>query len=1071
MIILSYKIEKKDIISIASNNDVYNQGLKYFRMGRTKNFTHNSYDDQSVVTTEVEDNIKDYKASIFFRTSGELKSYSCSCTESIMWKGACKHIVCALLKLEEHSQKINNEIKMEKGVENIIELFEKHTYENITNKLYESNMYLDKVRINPCIHLTDKGEIYVTFSIGISKYYIIRDIIEFIDNIDNEKIYNYGKELEFKHDIKVFDNNSKHIISFIKKVLKIYNSSPYYNDIDKKLYIKEDEVDNFFNIYKNEVIDINIKDLNSKSVLIMKDTPKDIFYIEQKEEPNTLNLKYNPLEFTILKGFNFDYLLTEKFLYKVEKPYTRILTSILGSINEVENNTLTFKDKDYHSFINFVYPMLKSMNMIDKSLKSLANLEDLKFKAKIYFDYIDKKLTCKILFQYREHIINPQENMSEEVLRNNIKEYEVLELIKIYGFEEDGNKGYSLSKSDKIYNFYLDGLEEVKEISEVYMSEEFIKKNINSAPKTFIKVGIKGNLLELNFDTSSYDMKELLDAVNSYKLKKRYFRFKDGSYIDLDNKEISFMSEIISTLGLGQDDFLQDSVTLPKYRAIYINDISNELDTEFVKDSKVNKLLKDFNNIESLNFTIPKALDSIMRSYQKVGYNWLKVLNYYGFGGILADDMGLGKTIQAISFLLSEKDTIPSLIVAPTSLIYNWEREINKFAENLSVVVLTGTALQRKKLFINSKNVDIFITTYDTLKKDINMYTDYKFKFIIADEAQNIKNHNTQNSKTIRRLKSYNRFALTGTPIENSVTELWSIFDFVMPGYLFEYSKFLKTYAYPIMKDKDKNKEYQLRKQIQPFILRRVKSDVLKELPEKVEITIYAEMTNEQKKIYLYNLLKARGEFEKIIEDKTFNKNQILILSSLTRLRQICCHPSLFVENYKGGSGKLNLALEYVNQAIADGNRILLFSQFTSMLDIIRSKFIEQNIKYLYIDGSTCSKERINLIDKFNNGYGEVFLISLKSGGTGLNLTGANVVIHYDQWWNPSVMNQATDRAHRYGQDKVVQVVNMVIKDTIEEKILQLHQKKKDLTNAVIKEGGKFINNMTKEDLIDIFNI
>jgi SNF2 family DNA or RNA helicase len=446
----------------------------------------------------------------------------------------------------------------------------------------------------------------------------------------------------------------------------------------------------------------------------------------------------------------------------------------------------------------------------------------------------------------------------------------------------------------------------------------------------------------------------------------------------------------------------------------------------------------------------------------------MKILSHYGFGGILADDMGLGKTIQAIALFLSEQGPDKRfLVVTPTSLLYNWENEIHRFAPALTTQLVAGQA--EKRLEQIQTPADIYITTYDTLKRDIENYAGLSFETVIADEAQNMKNPMTQNARAVKSVKAKNRFALTGTPIENSLTELWSIFDFIMPGYLYSAHKFTREYESPIVKANNMEQAERLRKQIAPFLLRRVKADVLKELPEKVETNLYAELLPEQRKLYAAHLLKARGDLAKV-SGNAFAQDRMKILAELTQLRQICCHPALFIEGYQHGSGKLALAMETIQRTLESGHRSLLFSQFTSMLAILKTELDQTNYTYFYLDGATPAKERMEMAEQFNQGERDLFLISLKAGGTGLNLTGADVVIHYDPWWNPSVMDQASDRAHRFGQSRVVQVFNLVAKDTIEQKILALHDKKKDLVDTVISEnGGHFINRMTETEIRELF--
>jgi SNF2 family DNA or RNA helicase len=401
-------------------------------------------------------------------------------------------------------------------------------------------------------------------------------------------------------------------------------------------------------------------------------------------------------------------------------------------------------------------------------------------------------------------------------------------------------------------------------------------------------------------------------------------------------------------------------------------------------------------------------------------------------------------------------------------LLYNWENEIRRFAPSLTTQVISGQAVTRSAL-IKSTDADVLITTYDMMKRDTEAYGELNFEFIIADEAQNIKNPSTQNAKGIKEIKGRVRFALTGTPIENTLTELWSIFDFIMPGYLYTSHKFQRVYETPIVKDNDEEKATRLRKQISPFVLRRTKRGVLTELPEKTETILPAELMPEQKRIYQAHLLMARGELENLSGQSTMADSRMRILAILTRLRQICCHPALFLEDYGGGSGKLDLCMETIQMAVESGHRILLFSQFTSMLNILKAALESTPYAYFYLDGTTKAEQRMEMTSRFNAGECDLFLISLKAGGTGLNLTGADVVIHYDPWWNPSVMDQASDRAHRYGQEKAVQIFNLVAKDTIEEKIMVLQEKKRNLIESVVTEGGGFINTLTEEELRMLF--
>ena len=409
--------------------------------------------------------------------------------------------------------------------------------------------------------------------------------------------------------------------------------------------------------------------------------------------------------------------------------------------------------------------------------------------------------------------------------------------------------------------------------------------------------------------------------------------------------------------------------------------------------------------------------------------------------------------------------------MCPSSLVLNWKAEIEKWVgDNIKVLAIKGDADTRKELIASYKDYNLIITSYDSLKRDIFEYEDKQFKYIIADEAQYIKNFTTQNATSLKNLDGEIKFALTGTPIENSISELWSIFDFIMPGYLYNYNKFKNKFEMPILKQNDEQALRKLKAMITPFILRRVKADVLTELPEKNITVMKNEMTTEQEKIYLSYLAQTKQEVVQELNQNGFEKSKFKILMLLTRLRQICCHPSLFISNYNGGSGKLNQCIDIILEAISSGHKILLFSSYTSMFKIIEEKLQEENINYYKLTGETPVSKRVEMVEDFNKDENiKIFLISLKAGGTGLNLTGADVVIHYDPWWNVSSENQATDRAYRIGQKNSVQVYKLITTNTIEEKINKLQEKKAKLSENLLSTEEKFINQLSKEEIMELF--
>ena len=494
-------------------------------------------------------------------------------------------------------------------------------------------------------------------------------------------------------------------------------------------------------------------------------------------------------------------------------------------------------------------------------------------------------------------------------------------------------------------------------------------------------------------------------------------------------------------------------------------------------------------SVEDSDYVVPASLVQVLRGYQKTGYRWLKTLDVNGFGGILADDMGLGKTIQIIALLQAEAQEHPesqSLIICPASLVYNWENELKRFAPGLTVQTVTGTAPEREEILRIAvqtgmettqaalktaviRHPQILITSYDLLKRDITCYEPFQFRFQVIDEAQYIKNPLTQSAKSVKLIKAQTRCALTGTPIENRLAELWSIFDYLMPGFLFTYSHFRRQFEAPIVKDGDTYALESLRRLTGPFVLRRLKKDVLKDLPDKLETVVYSMAEDEQKQLYTAHALALKEELEQMSGD-TYGSERIQVLAELTRLRQICCDPSLCFDRYKGGSAKLDTCMELITGGIAGGHKILLFSQFTSMLELIGARLKKEGITFHELTGATPKEKRTRMAGAFQTDDTPVFLISLKAGGTGLNLTAADVVIHYDPWWNVAAQNQATDRAHRIGQEKQVSVFKLIMKDTVEENILKLQEQKQDLADQIISGEQVSIGSLTREELLKILS-
>ena len=701
-----------------------------------------------------------------------------------------------------------------------------------------------------------------------------------------------------------------------------------------------------------------------------------------------------------------------------------------------------------------------------------------KLGVKIFLDFDENDyIIADAKFCYGEEEFNPlQEKINIKYPRDIIAENKVINTLRKTGFMYYAQKEcFILPDNDKIYEFLSNDINEYMQKFEIMVTDNFKTKEIKQPKIGSLGVKIENNLLTINLENINIDIKELEEIMSKYALKRKYHKLKDGSFINLEeNSDIEFLDKLLTGSDLSVKDIKNGELQLPVNRSLYLNQLLSTMsNTQINKNSEYKKLVLGLDKEE---IEIPKNLETVLRYYQKTGYKWLKVLDNYKFGGILADDMGLGKTIQMLSIIAGyveeENQRRASIVICPSSLTLNWQNESQKFTNKLKTLVIRGNSDERKAQIDQIDNYDLVITSYDLLKRDIEVYKNknYKFRYSIADEAQYLKNSNTQNARSIKEIKADTRYALTGTPIENSLSELWSIFDYIMPGYLFTYKKFKSLYETPIVKDNDQRTMKKLRMLIEPFVLRRTKKEVLTELPEKTITVLNNQMKDEQEKIYLNYLAQAKEEVAEAINMKGFERSHIQILASLTRLRQICCHPGLFIRDYKDGSSKLEQCMEIIKDATDSGHKILLFSGYTSMFEIIEKELKKQNITYFKLTGATKVDERKKMVDEFNvNKDIKVFLISLKAGGTGLNLTGADMVIHYDPWWNASAENQATDRAYRIGQKNNVQVYKLITKNSIEEKIYDLQQKKSQLIDNVLDTKTSFINKLSKDDIMKLF--
>ncbi|WP_265882900.1 DEAD/DEAH box helicase, partial [Clostridium perfringens] len=747
----------------------------------------------------------------------------------------------------------------------------------------------------------------------------------------------------------------------------------------------------------------------------------------------------------------------------------------------LKNNTITYKKS-----LENLRSLLEELKNISKNIVLDENIRVFKEKLmKTTFNlYKTKgKIYCNVKIDYCGYIIDLIRDEKDNIFLRDLKNEKYIEFqLERFKFIKREEDFCFIGNEEEMYELFSKGIKRLRELGEVLLSEELKEFKVLDSSLISSELIELSNFYKLKFDFGDFELRELRESIEAMKSGDRFYRTKKV-YLDLEDHGIVNFLNLLEDLGL--ENIKDNEVYIDKSKVLYIQEKLKDRNLSFIKGGNVlQEIVGKLLNKEFKRKLVPKALNAELRPYQKDGFKWINEITDLGFGGVLADDMGLGKTLQIIAFLLSQKKS-KSIVVVPTSVIYNWMDEFEKFAPSIRVGLVHGSKSKRDKVLrdfkrglgikIEEENLkeksyekyDVLLTTYGTLKNDEKAYENLSFDYCIIDEAQNIKNPAAQATLSVKNIKSRCNIALTGTPIENNLMELWSIFDFVMPGYLFTKDRFRERFIL------DESNLSELKSLITPFILRRLKEDVLSELPEKLEKKYLVEMKGKQKQLYSFYVKAIKNQLNENKSSEKSGRDKINLFAYLTKLREICLDPSLVVPDYTGGSSKLTVVKEIVKDASESGKKILLFSQFTSVLQKIEEDFKKEDISYLYLDGETSAKDRVERVKKFNEDSNiKVFLISLKAGGVGLNLTSASVVIHFDPWWNPAVEDQATDRAHRFGQENKVEVIKLVAKDTIEEKIVLMQEDKRELIKSLMDGktmDGKVLKRLTEEEISKLF--
>lgn len=1064
-----YKITREAIRRLATTETVYYRGMRYYAAHAVSDVTWNEATKQYHAFVQGS-NI--YGVTIGFGEDEQI-THSCNCPAHAKYPGACKHVVAALLFIADYQQRadaLENLGWEDQTAYKIIEYFRKREYRKLTPQYFHLAL---QVTVNEPLK-SRQSKAFVGLYAGSSKMYKVSNTKKFIHDYYNHKEIRLGKEFRYIPEECQFEPTSAAVLAYLTEIYEIQETlgKTYYSNLfnRQELVVSQNMLCKLLRLAEGLHCDIILRDKKMENMEIMCSNPKLSMELQMEDEVLSLHdMGQEPMisiceDGSILCYQGGIYLPDMEFLANL-RPF---FTTLFGK----KQSELEFRGENMGSFIEKVLPVIKkTMNIqVPEKIKDHYIVEQL--QPKLYFD-IDRSrqrpvLVARMIFAYGEHEVNPLQDEhkgSYILVRDREEEEQLLRLMYDKHFSVRREQ-FVLTKEDEIFQLMTEGMQDLCRQFEVFYSKEYKANSIKKVGmlSAGIRLNTDINLLEMDVDYGHIPKEELRDFFRSIKLKKKYYRLKSGAFINLmtEDKQIDELRDLLSIGEVTEDNKIAFSQT-----AVMEVDELLPHTQRITRDAGYKQLLEDLKNPDKTNWELPNGMEDILRPYQITGYRWLCSLAHYGMGGILADDMGLGKTLQTITYVLANPGT-RALIVCPTSLAYNWQDEFSKFAPQIATQIISGTPQERADLMQQSADVPVWITTYPLIRKDVDLYKAQIFDACFIDEAQFIKNPTSLGAKAVKAVQAKHRFALTGTPIENTLSELWSIFDFVMPGFFGRYRQFEECYEKPILRDHDSVQMQKLRRKIRPFVLRRMKKEVLTELPDKIETRRMAEMGAKQRKIYESYLARIQMELAGD-EENTPGGNRMQVLAALTRLRQICCHPATFASNYHGGSGKLDLLMEQLPDILEGGHSVIVFSQFTSMLSIIAHELKQRNIPFFYLAGSTSAQERKREVKEFNRGEVKVFLISLKAGGTGLNLTGADTVIHFDPWWNPAVEDQATDRAYRIGQKKKVQVIKYVMKDSIEEKIYELQKRKKQLSDQLIQAGESFVTQLTMEEIKELF--
>lgn len=1069
-------LNRQTILQLAESNREFALGEELFRQRRTElRRTDSFWRGERMFRMAVKEGEEVYLSSISVR-QGEPGKLTCSCRQPETRTKLCRHLVAAAFDVENREKLLA--APHVSTSEAMRELLGDYSNRAFSDEMAKHSQ--EPLRLVPVLHWKD-GELQFSFSLAGGCAGRLHDLTEFARALEQGLPLKLGRQ----HNIPVmnmgmFAEEDRRLAETVKNIVLDEAESSDVRQRSRALRLAGDGfllpdrsgLDELMDCLVGRTLETIPDGLPAGGLKFVDRNPRLSLLVEPAGKDGVALQVTSG--FGCVQGRKHLYVCGENKIYRSDESYLNGAGRLLLAMEKNGRRKAVFlQERDLPGFYHFYQQEVKPAFRVELRDVDFEDYKPMEFTAEFYVDSPARnELTLQIKFKYGEETVSPFDYvMRPDIKRNMAGEKLIAGIVKQYFRARSPERDCFVIRDneDEMFLFLRSGIRELTALGDLYLAERMKSMRLIPKPRVSLGVMAQGDWFNLQVDAEGMSQAELREALLRYRKRERYIRLESGDFLDLEEKGMKALAELYGDLETVTDDEGNEVLLVPAYRALYVDNLGEQMDVLGMTRSKeFSALIERLKKAPETAYRVPKSLDTVMKDYQKQGFYWMKNLDALGFGGILADEMGLGKTLQAISLMIyaaGEQENQASLIVCPASLVYNWKHELEQYAPELVSVSVVGDAEERAQILSEAQKYQVLITSYDLMKRDIDLYESIRFRYCFLDEAQYIKNHLTQNAKAVKQLQAQTRFALTGTPIENRLSELWSIMDFLMPGLLYNYSRFSRELEQPLVRDQSEDALERLHRLIGPFVLRRLKKDVLKELPDKLETVVYTKLEGEQKRLYAANALALRNRLTDT-DDAQYRKDRMQVLAELTRLRQICCDPSLYYDSYEGGSAKLEACIELIMSSIRGGHKILLFSQFTSMLERIGNCLRDRDIHYYELTGQTGKKERVELTERFNEDDVPVFLISLKAGGTGLNLTAADVVIHYDPWWNVAAQNQATDRAHRLGQKNVVSVFKLITRSTIEENILLLQENKRQLAEKMMEGGGGLEHTIGRDELI-----